>query len=104
MGTKNEHRRATYHRRTSERTLQNIFPMSRKYHSMDDIMERTFTIDSSFSKCVPHQHNFPVGCSSDNVHNIGETYYNQEDHCANNVDTNFHHNPFGSANASFEQG
>ena len=42
----NEHRRATYHIKMSEKTLQNDFMIPRKYHTMDDIMERTFPLDS----------------------------------------------------------
>ena len=76
--TINEHRRATYHRRTSETTLQNYFMIPRKYRTMDDIMEITFPLDSSLTKYVDHQHNFVVWCSPENVHNIGETFHNRE--------------------------
>jgi len=60
----NECRRATYNRKTSEATHQNdsIFPC--KYHTMDDIMERTFPVDSSLSGYAPPQHNLVVRCSS----------------------------------------
>lgn len=56
----NEHRRATYHTRTSESTLENGFIIPRKYSTMDDIMERTFPIASSLSQYAPRQHNIVV--------------------------------------------
>lgn len=39
--------RATYDRKTSETTLENDAIIPRKYHTMDNIMERTFHVDSS---------------------------------------------------------
>ena len=68
----NEHRRATYCRRTSEATIQNDFIIPRKYRTMDDIMERTFHVNSSLLGYAPPQHNLVVWCSSKNFHNIGK--------------------------------
>ena len=45
----NEHKRATYNIKMSEVTLDNDFIIPRKYRTMDDIMERTFHVDSSLS-------------------------------------------------------
>ena len=53
--TINEHRRDTYHRRKSETTLKNDFMIPHKYRIMDDIMERTFPLDSSLPKPPPYQ-------------------------------------------------
>ena len=54
----NEHWRDTYHTRMSETTLQNYFMISCKYHTMDDIMERIFPLDSSFPESPHCPHNF----------------------------------------------
>lgn len=101
--TINEHRRATYHRRTSEKYLQNYFIIPHKYRTMDDIMERTFPLDSSLPEYAPHQHSFVFRCSPKNFHNIGETYRNREEHHIDNVDANFHPNPSVSTIASCEK-
>ena len=89
----NESRRATYNRKTSEATLQKNSIVPRKYHTMDDIMERTFTVDSSLSGYAPPHHNLVVRCSYENVHNIGETSCNREERHIDIVDENFHPNP-----------
>ena len=101
--TINEHRRATYHRRTTESTLQNNFMIPHKYRTMDDIMERTFPIDSSLSESTPPQHNFVVRCSPWNVYNIGEKSRNREEHHIYNEDDNLHPNHSISTISSFEQ-
>ena len=52
--------RATYHRRTSEATLENDFITPRKYCTMYDIMESTSFVDSSLSEYAHRQHNVVV--------------------------------------------
>ena len=89
----NKHRRDTYNRRTSEATLENYFIIPHKYHTMDDIMERKFPVDSSLSKYAPRQHNFVVRCSPENVYNIGETSCNREECHIDTVDENVRPNP-----------
>ena len=61
--TINEHRRAKYHRRMTETTLQKDFMVPPRYRTMDDIMERTFPLGSSLPEYAPHQHNFVFRCS-----------------------------------------
>ena len=71
---------------------------------MDDIMERTFPLDSSLLEYAPREHNFVFRCSPENFHNIGEKYRNREEHHIDNVDANFHPNRSVSEIVSCEKG
>jgi len=84
----NDCRRVLYHIITTRNTVQNYFPNSRKYKSLDYIMWRTFPINVYFPKAFPSPSISNVPQSTNNIVFIGESSHTLEDRHLQNLATN----------------
>jgi hypothetical protein len=100
----NERRRLLYRRRVRENTTETDFPISRKYHSLADIMQRTFPINVSFLEPFHNPNISTIPQYSNNLNFIGETSRIPEDHHVHRLCTNENLHTSTNGSASLDHG
>jgi hypothetical protein len=100
----NERRRILYRRRTRDSSTGIDFPIIHKYHSLADIMQRTFPINVSFPESFHNPYIYFIPQSSNNIHFIRETSRILEDNHVHRLPTNDNLHTSRNGSASLEHG
>jgi hypothetical protein len=99
----NECRRLVY-RSTRDSSPVIDFPISRKYRSLVDIMQRTFPINVSFPESFHNPYISFIPQTSNNIHFIRETSRILEDNHVHRLPTNDNLHTSRNGSASLENG